>query len=145
METRGESVFAARNAIDGNTENHSHGGWPYESWGINRDPNAEIRIDFGRPVRIGRIVLFTRADFPHDNWWTRAELSFSDGTFQTVSMTKSDLPHKIDLEKDRISWVRMGRFLKDETDPSPFPALTQIQVFGTESDRSSGEDAENGP
>ena len=34
VETRGESVFAARNAIDGVTSNHSHGYWPYGSWGI---------------------------------------------------------------------------------------------------------------
>lgn len=45
VETRGESVFAAKNAIDGMTENHGHGSWPYASWGINRDPNAEMRID----------------------------------------------------------------------------------------------------
>ncbi len=36
VETRGEAVFAARNAIDGVCENRSHGEWPYESWGINR-------------------------------------------------------------------------------------------------------------
>lgn len=35
VETRGESVFAARNAIDGVVANDSHGRWPYESWGIN--------------------------------------------------------------------------------------------------------------
>lgn len=132
VETRDESVFAARNAIDGNTENHSHGNWPYESWGINRDPNAAIKIDFGRTVSIRRIVLFTRADFPHDNWWTRATLTFSDGTSEPVSMAKTDRPHSFDMAKDRITWVKMGSLVKDESDPSPFPALTQIQVFGTE-------------
>ena len=30
--TRGEAVFAARNAIDGVVANVSHGNWPYESW-----------------------------------------------------------------------------------------------------------------
>ena len=50
VETRGESVFAARNAIDGVTSNHSHGYWPYGSWGINRNPQATMRVDFGREV-----------------------------------------------------------------------------------------------
>lgn len=36
VETRGESVFAAQNAIDGVTVNDCHGEWPYESWGINQ-------------------------------------------------------------------------------------------------------------
>ena len=133
VETRGESVFAARNAIDGNTENHSHGTWPYESWGINRNPDAEIKIEFGRAVDIRQIVLFTRADFPHDNWWKQAELSFSDSTSETISMQKSDLPHVFEFKKHRIVWLKMSRLIKDENDPSPFPALTQIQVWGKES------------
>ena len=133
VETRGESVFAARNAIDGNTANHSHGNWPYESWGINRDPDAEIKINFGRPVDIRQIVLFTRADFPHDNWWKQANFSFSDGTSETVAMRKSDKPHVFDLKKAGIVWIKIGRLVKDENDPSPFPALTQVQVWGKES------------
>lgn len=47
VETRGEAVFAAYNAIDGIYENGSHGEWPYQSWGINRDPNAEWTLSFG--------------------------------------------------------------------------------------------------
>ena len=46
VETRGEAVFAARNAIDGIFENSAHGEYPYQSWGINRDPNAALTLDF---------------------------------------------------------------------------------------------------
>lgn len=132
VETRGEAVFAARNAINGNTENHSHGAWPYESWGINRDPDAEITVEFGREVEIDQIVLYTRADFPHDNWWESATFQFSDGSSQTVSMEKSDKPHVFTIEKKRVSWIKMGKLLKNENDPSPFPALSQIEVYGYE-------------
>lgn len=132
VETRGESVFAARNAINGNTENHSHGPWPYESWGINQNPDAEITLDFGRQVEIDKIVLYTRADFPHDNWWKSATFQFSDGASQTVSMEKSDLPHVFKIEKKRVMWVKLGKLIKDENDPSPFPALSQIEVYGFE-------------
>lgn len=48
VETRGESVFAAKNAIDGVRENSSHGKWPYSSWGINMQADAKIRLEIGR-------------------------------------------------------------------------------------------------
>ena len=131
VETRGESVFAARNAIDGVLENLSHGEWPYESWGINRRDDAEIRLDFGREVEIDEIVLWTRADFPHDNWWVEATFEFSDGTEKTVQMEKSIAPHRFPMEPKKISWMKM-RDMKKAEDPSPFPALTQIQVYGRE-------------
>ena len=83
VETRGESVFAAKNAIDGVTANECHGEWPYDSWGINRNPDAEMTVDFGREVEIDRIILYIRADFPHDNWWKKATVTFSDGPSQT--------------------------------------------------------------
>ena len=70
VETRGESVFAAMNAIDGTIVPQCHGRWPYESWGINRREDAKWRLDFGRTVKADKIIIYLRADFPHDNWWT---------------------------------------------------------------------------
>ncbi len=131
VETRGEAVFAARNAIDGVRENHSHGIWPYQSWGINRQDDAEFKLDFGRPVDIDKIVLYTRADFPHDNWWTQVTLSFSNGTGQHWELQKSDKAHILNLQLKNICWLVLSD-LKKADDPSPFPALTQIEVYGTE-------------
>lgn len=131
VETRGESVFAARNAIDGVLAVNGHGEWPYESWGINRRDDAQLLLEFGRPVNIDRIALYTRADFPHDNWWIRAVFEFSDGSEETVSMEKKTAgAHEFSIQKNGITWLRLGRLMKAD-DPSPFPALTQIQVFGT--------------
>ncbi len=134
VETRGEAVFAARNAIDGVVANVSHGNWPYESWGINRQDDAEMTLDFGRPVDFDTIVLYTRADFPHDNWWVKATLTFSDGTSQVVEMEKSVESHTFAIEKKNITWIKLGELIKAE-DPSPFPALTQIEVYGMEGGR----------
>ena len=64
VETRGEAVFAARNAVDGVYENDAHGTWPYQSWGINRDPSAALTIEFGRSVTVDELRLTLRADFP---------------------------------------------------------------------------------
>lgn len=129
VETRGESVFAAQNAIDGNTSNESHGEWPYESWGINRQDDACIKIDFGREVTIDRIILYTRADFPHDNWWTEAHFDFSDGSDELIKMEKSVRPHEITFPEKKVTWVEMNHMIKAD-DPSPFPALTQIEIYG---------------
>lgn len=129
VETRGESVFAARNAIDGVTANLSHGEWPYESWGINRNPDAEMKLDFGRDVEIDKIVLYTRADFPHDSWWKEVTISFSDGTELVQKLEKSIKPHIIEIDKKKISWLTLSKLIKAD-DPSPFPALTQIEVYG---------------
>ena len=129
VETRGESVFAARNAIDGVCENRSHGAWPYQSWGINRRDDAEMTVDFGREVETDKIVLCTRADFPHDNWWKQVTLTFSDGSSIDWELEKSRLPHVLSIEKKRITWVRLSRLIKAD-DPSPVPALSQIEVYG---------------
>ena len=132
VETRGEAVFAARNAIDGVLANESHGEWPYESWGINRQDDAEITLDFGREVDFDQIVLYTRADFPHDNWWVEATITFSDGSREVVKMEKSVKPHVFSLKKKNITWLKLSDLIKAD-DPSPFPALTQIQVYGKDS------------
>ncbi|MBS4981496.1 MAG: carbohydrate-binding protein [Lachnospiraceae bacterium] len=131
VETRGESVFAAVNAIDGVTANESHGMWPFESWGINCRDDALIRVDFGREVEIDRIILYTRADFPHDNWWEQATICYSDGSREKISMQKSTLPHEFMIEKKKVTWIELRDLIKAD-DPSPFPALTQIEVYGND-------------
>lgn len=131
VETRGETVFAAQNAIDGVVVNTCHGEWPYQSWGIDRKEDARIRIEFGRTVEIDRIVLYTRADFPHDNWWRSVHFDFSDESGMEMQMEKSMLPHEITFPSRRVRWVEMNHMVKSD-DPSPFPALTQIEVYGRE-------------
>ncbi len=131
VETRGESAFAAKNAIDGVTINESHGNWPYASWGINQQEDASIKVEFGRMVETDCVLLYTRADFPHDNWWKSVTLAFSNGKSIVAELDKSDRPHEIRFEKMQISWVQLSELIKSE-DPSPFPALTQIEIYGTD-------------
>lgn len=133
IETRGESVFAASNAINGNVAHGSHGEWPYESWGINRRDDAEFRLDFGRPVNIREIWIYERCDFPHDNWWIKGTLSFSNGSRETIELEKrpDGSVQRFSIAQDDVRWLTLSELIKAQ-DPSPFPALTQIKVFGTE-------------
>lgn len=132
VETRGEAVFAARNAIDGEKANTDHGFWPFTSWGINRDPDATLTIDFRRPVTIDEIVFTLRADFPHDAWWERASLTvLPDGETQTFPLVKTGASQRFAIEARRVESVRLHSLIKAD-DPSPFPALTQVELWGCE-------------
>ncbi len=131
VETRDEAVFAARNVMDGVTENRSHGQWPYQSWGINRRDDAEITIEFGRDVCIDKVVLYLRADFPHDNWWKQVTLRFSDNETMVCDLVKTGAGQTITFKKHTVQWIRLEQLIKSD-EPSPFPALTQFEVYGTE-------------
>ena len=133
VETRGESVFAARNAINGNTASAGHGPWPYESWGINRRDDAELSVDFGRSVVIDRLVVTLRADFPHDNWWKSAAVRFSDGSEELLRFEKSGLPQSFCITPRTVTQLTFCNMKKDEDDPSPFPALVQLECWGKNS------------
>ena len=132
VETRGEALFAARNAIDGCYANCNHWPWPYQSWGINRDPEAELTLDFGRDVAIDRLVFTLRADFPHDNWWKRCTVRFSDGSEISPAFVKTGARQIVEIAPRTVRWLKVGQLIKDEDDPSPFPALTQIEVWGSD-------------
>lgn len=129
VETRGEMVFAARNAIDGWKASDSHGAWPYTSWGINQDPNAAWRLDFGRTVELDEAVLYLRADFPHDAWWREGTLRFSDGGSMALPLEKTAAGQRFSFPPRQVEWVVLDSLIKAD-DPSPFPALTQIELWG---------------
>ncbi len=133
VETRGEAVFFSRNAIDGVLASSGHGKWPYSSWGINRDPEAKLYLDFGRVIIAEEIALYLRSDFPHDSYWTevKVKLTGPDGektwVFNTV---KKDGRQSFKIEPFKAERLELGSLIKSQEDPSPFPALTQIEVIG---------------
>lgn len=130
VETRSEALFAARNAIDGIYANHSHYPYPFQSWGINKDPAAELTLDFGVPVMIDEVVLTLRADFPHDSWWTQATIAFDGGSEEVLKLEKSDQPQHFPIEKRCVQKLVLKQLIKAQND-SPYPALTQIEAWGT--------------
>lgn len=129
VETRGEASFEARNAIDGLWANDCHGHWPYSSWGINRDPKAALTIDFGRKVEVVAVGLVLRADFPHDAWWREATVEFDEGTKLVCPLVKSGREQRARVPALQTRTVVLHSLVKAD-DPSPFPALTAIRVYG---------------
>jgi len=129
VETRNDSTFFAKNAINGIYANHSHGSYPYQSWGINQKPDAELTIDFGRKVKIDGVGLVLRADFPHDSYWEEVTLKFSDDSIEILKTVKSSNLQTFKFEPRITRKVTLTQ-LKKVNDDSPFPALTEFEVYG---------------
>lgn len=129
VETRNDSTFFARNAIDGMIANEDHGPYPYQSWGINQQKDAEITIEFGRLVEIDKIQIVLRGDYPHDSYWTQVTFECSDGTETKLPLEKVLHPQPFTFETKQVEWVKLKELIKAE-DESPFPALTELEVFG---------------
>ncbi|MBQ4227907.1 MAG: carbohydrate-binding protein [Clostridia bacterium] len=129
VETRGESVFAARNVIDGFRHNSSHGKWPYESWGIGAREDAWCLLDFGRSVLAEKMALTLRADFPHDAYWVSGHVVDSNGIDTFFTLDKTAERQFVELGGRSVRWLRLERLVKSD-DPSAFPSLRAWEVFG---------------
>lgn len=78
-----------------------------------------------------RIVVHLRADFPHDNWWNQGKLTFSDGSELILHWEQGGHGQEACFEKKEIDWLELSELKKAEG-TSPFPALSQLIVYGTE-------------
>jgi len=130
-ETRGEAQFFATNATNGININFAHGHWPYASWGIDGRDDAEITVDFGRPVDLDKVVIYLRGDWPHDNWWEYITVSFSDGTKEVAHMKKTTDGQEVVVNLKGITWFKLSELIKSD-DPSPYPSLTAVEAWGRE-------------
>ena len=110
-------------------DNLSHGSYPFASWGINQQKEAQLTIDFGRPVETDWIRLLFRADYPHDSYWEEVTLAFSDGEERVVATTNTACFQEIKFPMKTTQTLTL-KCLRKALDSSPFPALTQIEVFG---------------
>ncbi len=135
VETRDESVFFARNTIDGLHTAASHGKWPYLSWGIGGRPDATIRLDFGRNVTVDKMTLYLRADFIKSGYWVKGTVYLSDGYEKTFPLQMLDGPQTIDLDGPHsVAWMRLDHLITTDSQPSPYPSLRQWEVFGQEAE-----------
>lgn len=132
VETRNESVFAARNVIDGLRFNTYHGEWPFESWGIGAREDAWCLLDFGREVCVDSMALTLRADFPHDAYWVSGHVVDSNGSDLAFDLRKTGERQIIPLGNRKVRWLRLERMVKSD-DPSAFPSLRSWEVFGCDS------------
>ncbi len=125
---RNNPAFAACNVIDGKTANTGHGK-QFPSWGPDKREDLWLKIDFGREVAVDKIVLWMRADFPHDACWHAAVVEFSDGGSGKISIAKTAAPRTFDLETPRrISWLRFRDL--EQKKPLGWAGFSEVKVWG---------------
>ena len=71
-----------------------------------------MKLEFGREIKTDRIILHTRADFPHDNWWVKATVEFSDGSSMVLDLEKTDVSQDFSFEEKTISWLVLKELIK---------------------------------
>lgn len=82
-------------------------------------------------ARVEEIRLTLRADFPHDSWWTAATAAFSDGSRERLSLRKTAAPQTFVIPPRTVTRLTLCELQKAD-DESPFPALTQLEVWGSD-------------
>ena len=130
--TREEPCFFERNAIDGVIDNSNHGAYPYHSWGGGLREDLEFEIRFGCPVEASRVVLYLRADFPHDTYWKEADVEFSDGSVIHADLKGVAEGQEITFEPKVTEYVKLTGFKQQRLEDGSlsFAALTQMEVYG---------------
>jgi hypothetical protein len=126
-ECRNEICYAAKNVIDGNTANRGHGP-KFPSWGPDKRTDLWLKIEFGRPVEADKVVIYIRADFPHDAYWKGGTIEFSDGSKEKISFQKTAMPQEFKFSPRRIEWLRIADLVQDE--PLGWCAFTEVEVWG---------------
>ena len=130
--TREDPCFFERNAIDGVIDNSNHGFFPYHSWGGGLREDLEYELHFGQDVEVAEVVLFLRADFPHDTYWKECDVEFSDGTKVHADLIGTAEGQKVSFEPKTTEMVKLTGFKQQRLEDGSlsFAALTQIEVYG---------------
>ena len=82
-------------------------------------------------MQIPPSVWHSHISFTHDNYWVKATVEFSDGSRLDIPLVKSAKPQSVAFEPKRVRSLVLKDLIQAEG-TSPFPALTQIEAFGTE-------------
>ena len=130
--TREDPCFYERNAIDGVLDNSNHGMYPYHSWGGGLREDLEFEIHFGTDVEVSRVVIFIRADFPHDTYWKEADIEFSDGTRVHTEIKGVAEGQVVEFEPKTTEMIKLTGLLQQRLEDGSlsFAALSQIEVYG---------------
>ena len=130
--TREDPCFFERNAIDGVRDNLGHGAYPYHSWGGGLREDLEYEVHFGTPVTVNKVVVYLRADFPHDTYWKEADIEFSDGTRVHTDLKGVAEGQTVEFEAKTTEYVKLTGFKQQRLEDGSlsFAALSQFEIYG---------------
>jgi hypothetical protein len=105
-----------------------HGVWPYQSWGPELRLDLWWKLDFGRPVDLGKIRLMVRADFPHDSYWKKRGGGVLDGSLVSIQITNSAEFQEFSFPKRQVAWFRIHDLVPE--DPARWCAFIEVEAWG---------------
>lgn len=118
--------FSPQNVINGKTDNKGHGK-RCPSWGPDQRDDLWLNIDLGDEVEIDKVVVYIRADFPHDSWWKSGVLEFSDGSKLAFKLKKTAAAQTIAFPPKKATWVKFTELVAAE---KKWCGFTEIQIWG---------------
>ena len=80
-------------------------------------------------MEVDKLAIVLRGDYPHDSFWTQMTIVFSDGEERVLETTNQLDRQYFEIPLKKTSSITLKDLIKHE-DESPFPALTQIEVYG---------------
>ncbi|MGQ8336623.1 discoidin domain-containing protein [Sunxiuqinia sp. A32] len=122
-----QSCFFALNAINGDTINNGHGP-DFPSWGPDKVAELWWNVDFGHEYEVNKVVIYIRADFPHDDYWNSANLVFSNGEIIPIKITKSAKKQEFKFSPQTTSSITISNL--EETPPLGWCSFTEVEVWG---------------
>ncbi len=130
--TREDPCFFERNAIDGVTNNLSHGQYPYHSWGGGLREDLEYEVHFGTDTEVSSVTIYIRADFPHDTYWKEMDIEFSDKSIEHVTLEGKAEGQTFTFAPRVTEYVKLCGFKQQRLEDGSlsFAALTELEVNG---------------
>jgi hypothetical protein len=86
------------------------------------------KLDFGRPVDLGKIRLMVRADFPHDSYWKKRGGGVLDGSLVSIQITNSAEFQEFSFPKRQVAWFRIHDLVPE--DPARWCAFIEVEAWG---------------
>lgn len=128
-ETRDDPAFFALNAIDGKLNNQGHGK-DFPSWGPEKRTDLWWKVDFGKKVKVNKLIILLRADLPHDSFWNSATIEFSDGSMEQIKFEKTVKPQVFSFSQKSTEWVKIHSL--NQPEPLGWCSFSEVEVWGNE-------------
>ena len=115
---------AAKNAIDGNAKT---------SWSPNLRTDARLTVDFGVEVEIDKVVVkiavFDTPFFGGELEPVQAQLTFSDGSTETIALKPTTEPQTFSFEKRRVVRASLVNMRGEDGLPKPV-SVVEFELWG---------------
>lgn len=92
--------FSPNHAIDGKRSMDKY-------WRPARRTDLWLKVEFGREVEAGKVVIMLHHDAGQDRTWTDAALEFSSGEKVAVKLKNTSEPQEFSFPKQKCAWVKL--------------------------------------